>query len=346
MIIGLTGPIGSGKGTVADYLSKKGFTKYSLSDAIRGELAKRGEWPTRDNLIKTGNELREKHGFGILAERILEKIETDEKTGRKDFIVDSIRNPAEVKALRKRADFFMAAIDAPKKTRFARIKARARENEPQNWREFLRIDSAEVNGTSDASQRILDCMKMADAVVLNDTTQEDLFTKIDIMLHDLIQKEMQRPDADEYFLKIASVVAERSTCLRRHVGAVAVKNKQIIATGYNGAPSGLKDCTELGCLRDQMGIKSGTEQQICRAVHAEQNVIIQAAIHGQDISGATVYCTHSPCIICAKMLVNAKIKRFVTYTDYSDYAFQPLFDEAGIEIVKKKRPSNKINFLD
>jgi dCMP deaminase len=95
-----------------------------------------------------------------------------------------------------------------------------------------------------------------------------------------------------------------------------------------------------------MGIKSGTEQQICRAVHAEQNVIIQAAIHGQDISGATVYCTHSPCIICAKMLVNAKIKKFVTYTDYSDYAFQPLFDEAGIEIMKKKRPSNKINFLD
>jgi dCMP deaminase len=346
MIIGLTGPIGSGKGTVAEYLSGKGFTKYSLSDAIRDEVAKMGEWPTRDNLIKTGNELREKHGFGILAERIIEKIAADEKTGRKDFLVDSIRNPAEVKALRRRDDFFLVSIDAPKKARFERITARGRENDPKTWADFLKTDSAEVLGTGEGSQRILDCMRMADAVIINDSADKSLFIKLDILVHDLIQKEMQRPDSDEYFLKIASVVAERSTCLRRHVGAVAVKSKQIISTGYNGAPSGAKDCMELGCLRNQLGIKSGTEQQICRAVHAEQNAIIQAAIHGQDISGATVYCTHSPCIICAKMLVNAKIKKFVTYTEYSEDAFKALFDEAGIEIVKKKRPSDKIKFMD
>ena len=121
---------------------------------------------------------------------------------------------------------------------------------------------------------------------------------------------MKRISIDEYFLKIALVVAERSTCVRHHVGAVAVRDKHILATGYNGAASGLKDCLELGCLRDQNGIASGTHHEICRAIHAEQNVIIQSSLHGVSLSGATVYCTHTPCIICAKMLVNSKIKRF------------------------------------
>ena len=112
---------------------------------------------------------------------------------------------------------------------------------------------------------------------------------------------MKRPDIDEYFLKVAAVVAERSTCRRHHVGAVAVADKHILATGYNGAPAGLADCLELGCLRDEQGIPSGTRHEICRAIHAEQNVIIQAALHGVSIGGATVYCTHTPCILCAKM---------------------------------------------
>ena len=346
MIIGLTGPIGSGKGTVAEYFIEKGFKKYSLSDAIREELLRRDEWPTRDNLIRTGNELREKFGKGVLAERILKRIEQDERAGVRNFIVDSIRNPEEVNVLRRREDFLLIAVDAPKKVRFERIKMRGRENDPMTWQEFLSVDRAEVLGTSDSSQRILDCMKLAEVRIVNDSTLDYLYTKLDILFHDLILKENARPTADEYFMKIAAVVAERSTCLRRHVGAIAVKDKHIISTGYNGAPSGLKDCTQLGCMRDQMGIKSGTEQQICRAVHAEQNVIIQAAVHGQDISGATIYCTHTPCIICAKMLVNAKIKRYVTYSDYPDDAFLRLFEEAGIQFVKVKRPSDRITFKD
>ena len=105
-----------------------------------------------------------------------------------------------------------------------------------------------------------------------------------------------RPSADEYFLKIASVVAERSTCLRHHMGAVAVKDKHILTTGYNGAAAGLKDCLELGCLRNENNIPSGTRTEICRAIHAEQNVIIQAALHGVSLEGCTIYCTHTPCI--------------------------------------------------
>ncbi len=156
----------------------------------------------------------------------------------------------------------------------------------------------------------------------------------------------KRLDSDDYFLKIASVVAERSTCRRHHVGAVAARDKHILATGYNGAPSGAKDCLELGCLRDELNIPSGTRHEICRGIHAEQNVIIQAGLHGISLEGSTIYATHTPCVLCAKMLVNAKIKRLVSFGSYNDDAFGKLFREAGIEVAIKKRPSSKISYLD
>ena len=158
-------------------------------------------------------------------------------------------------------------------------------------------------------------------------------------------KELTRLDSDEYFLKVAAVVAERATCHRHHMGAIAVRDKHILTTGYNGAPSGLKDCLELGCLRDEMGIPSGERQEICRGVHAEQNTIIQAALHGISLEGSTIYCTHTPCVLCAKMLVNAKIKRFVSFSEYNDNAFKSLFKEAGVELDVKKRPSLRISYL-
>lgn len=154
-----------------------------------------------------------------------------------------------------------------------------------------------------------------------------------------------RPDFDEYFLKIASVVAERATCQRHHIGALAVNDRRILATGYNGAPAGLKDCLEQGCLRNALGIPSGQRHEICRAVHAEQNVIIQAALHGVSIKGSTIYCTHSPCVLCAKMLCNAQIKRFVSCGKYSDDEFLTLFKEADIQFDMKAPPSATINLL-
>jgi dCMP deaminase len=155
-----------------------------------------------------------------------------------------------------------------------------------------------------------------------------------------------RPDTDQYFLKIASVVAERSTCLRHHVGAVAVKDKHMLSTGYNGAASGVKDCLELGCLRNELNIPSGTRHEICRGIHAEQNVIIQAALHGVSLEGSTIYATHSPCILCAKMLVNAKIKRLVTFGKYADDSFKQLFQDAGIQFELQKKPPAEITFLE
>lgn len=161
-----------------------------------------------------------------------------------------------------------------------------------------------------------------------------------------LKMNFKRPGWDEYFMKVALLVAERSTCRRHHVGAVIVRNKRILTSGYNGAASGTKDCLELGCLRDEMNIPSGTRHEICRAIHAEQNAIIQAGLYGSGIEGSTVYCTHSPCILCAKMLVNAKIERFVTCTDYADSSFKKLFKEAGVKYNKIKRPKLVISVLD
>ncbi len=156
----------------------------------------------------------------------------------------------------------------------------------------------------------------------------------------------KRPSWDEYFMKMTSLVAERSTCLRHHVGAIIVKEKRVLTTGYNGAAKGVKDCFELGCLRDELGIESGTRHEICRAIHAEQNTIIQAGVHGINISNSTMYCTHTPCMICAKMIVNAGIKEVISYHDYADEEARKFLKEAGVKLRKVPRPDNTIIFKD
>ena len=150
-------------------------------------------------------------------------------------------------------------------------------------------------------------------------------------------EKIERKDIDKYFLELAFKVAERSTCRRRHVGAILVKDKHILSTGYNGACSGVKDCLELGCLKDQLKIPSGQGQEICRAVHAEQNAVIQAGLHGSSTEGATIYCTHSPCALCARIMVNAKIKRCVCSLIYSEEIYKQLFEEAGVEFLQIKQ---------
>jgi dCMP deaminase len=141
---------------------------------------------------------------------------------------------------------------------------------------------------------------------------------------------MERPTWDEYFMKITRLVAERSTCLRRKVGAIIVKDKRIISTGYNGAPRGLAHCLEIGCLREQLEIPSGERHEMCRGAHAEQNAIIQAASSGISMEGATMYCTTAPCSTCAKMIINAGIERLVLGGRYPDQLGEDLISEAGI----------------
>ncbi len=147
---------------------------------------------------------------------------------------------------------------------------------------------------------------------------------------------MPRPSWDEYFLSIARLVAGRSTCLRNKVGAVLVKDKRILTTGYNGAPSGLDHCLDIGCLREKLGIPSGERHELCRGLHAEQNVIIQAAYYGISVKDATLYCTHHPCIICTKMLINAGIKTIYYEVGYPDTLSEQMLKEAKITVIHYK----------
>ncbi len=143
---------------------------------------------------------------------------------------------------------------------------------------------------------------------------------------------MNRPSWDEYFMEMAEVAEKRSTCTRRRVGAVIVKDNRIMATGYNGVPTGIMHCGERGCLREQLNVPSGQRHELCRGLHAEQNAIIQAAHLGQSIAGGTLYCTTQPCVICAKMIINAGIKRIVIKQGYPDELSLEMLNEAGLKI--------------
>ncbi|MFC1814600.1 cytidine/deoxycytidylate deaminase family protein [Thermodesulfobacteriota bacterium] len=144
----------------------------------------------------------------------------------------------------------------------------------------------------------------------------------------------KRPSWETYFMDITALVAKRSTCLRRSVGAVIVKDKRILTTGYNGAPRSIKHCIDAGCLREELNVASGERHELCRGIHAEQNAIIQAALHGVSISAATLYCTNLPCSICAKMIINAGITKIYYLSGYADPLSAEMLQEAAIDVIK------------
>ncbi|PNX54122.1 MAG: cytidine deaminase [Thermoplasmata archaeon M9B2D] len=145
-----------------------------------------------------------------------------------------------------------------------------------------------------------------------------------------------RPSYDEYFMEMAHVVAKRSTCLRRKVGAILVKEKHILSTGYNGAPKGLKHCAETGCIRADQNIPSGERHELCRGLHAEQNAIIQAAVFGISIKGSVLYCTNTPCVVCVKMLINAGVTEIIYAGDYPDNLAKQMMEESKLKIKRFK----------
>lgn len=154
-------------------------------------------------------------------------------------------------------------------------------------------------------------------------------------------KIQQRPSWETYFMDITNLVAKRSTCRRRSVGAVLVKDKRILATGYNGAPSGMPHCLDIGCLREELGVASGERHELCRGIHAEQNAIIQAALHGVSIRGATLFCTTLPCLICAKMVINAGIRTIYYQVGYADPLSEDMLKAAGVKTVRLESTSGK-----
>ncbi|MAG17900.1 MAG: hypothetical protein CL944_00290 [Candidatus Diapherotrites archaeon] len=329
ILIGLTGKYCSGKSTVCDYLKSKSFYYKSLSDVLREVLKKEGIPETRENLIAKGNELRERQGNAVLSKILIDNLERD-----KNYVIDSLRNPDEIKAFQELGTFHLWNIEAPEDKRFERILERKREGDPKTLEEFKQLEEKESHSDNESAQQLNKCAEMAEHLIENNGPMAELFEKVDTLL---LQTPMdfKRPSWDEYFLNIAKEVAMRSNCVKRKVAAVIVKDKRIISTGYNGTPRGVKNCNEGGCTRCNSFSKGGTKLDECLCSHAEENAIVQSAYHGTPLNGSIIYTTFSPCLTCSKMIINAGIKKVIYNAEYplGDTALEML-KEAGVELEK------------
>jgi len=333
ILIGLTGENCAGKGTIADYLAKKGFYYYSLSDAIREELANEGKEITREAMIAKGNELRRNFGADTLAKRIISKLQPD-----RNYVIDSIRSPAEAKALLATGKMTLIYVTAQVEKRFLRMKIRRREGDPRSFEAFRIIDRVEMEGKDEFGQNLSEVFALATKKIENDTEFRELYDAVDSMLGEISAEfKSTRPNWDEYFMNIAQVVASRSNCLKRHVAAVIVKDKRIISTGYNGTPRGVRNCNEGGCARCASFADSGTKLEECVCSHGEENAIVQASYHGISIKDATIYTTFSPCLMCTKMIINSGMKEVVYNSAYPMGELpMKLLLEAGIIVRQAK----------
>ncbi|MBT4538967.1 AAA family ATPase [Candidatus Woesearchaeota archaeon] len=328
MIIGVTGLYASGKDTVADYLKTNNFIHYSLSDEIREEAKRRKVKLTRDNLINIGNELREKYGSSILAERVKVRIKP-----HKDYVITSIRNPEEVKALAKEENFILVTVTADPRVRFQRLKTRAREEDPLTFHEFVEKEKLEQSADP-TKQQMHKTIKLAKVTIKNNTTIEELNKKTAKFLTDLRKKFHKRPSWDEYFIEISKQVAQRGTCDRGKSGCVIVKDKRILTTGYVGSAAGTPHCDDTGHLMKKVVHNENYTSQHCvRTIHAEQNAICQAARAGISLKGATVYCKMEPCSVCAKMIINCGMTKVVCEKMYhAAHETRILFKQTGVKL--------------
>jgi dCMP deaminase len=325
MTIGLTGTNGSGKTVTATHLKAKGFLFHSLSDEIRLELERQGLAMNRENLIETGNRLRSEYGASVLAERVKAKLRPDQ-----NYVIDSIRNPAEVRALRSNGNFHLLHLDAPPEVRFERVVDRGGERKPGSREEFVEQEQRELESDDPTRQQLQACYKLADETIVNDATVAALKAHVDKIATRWLM-EAKRPDWDEYFMEIARMAALRSNCMKRKVAAVIARDRRIISTGYNGTPRGVKNCNEGGCPRCNLLADSGTNLGECLCSHAEENAIVQSAYHGISVKDSTIYSTYSPCLICTKMIINSGIREVVFSQDYPlGGVALGLLEEAGI----------------
>jgi len=327
MILGLSGPYAAGKGEVMAYLESRSFYPLSLSDVLREELARRGEPETRERMIATGNALRARHGDGVLAERLLERMLPD-----RNYVVDSIRHPAEVAALRRaHGDFKLIWVDADPAVRFERLRGRARPGDPKSVTELQAMEAREGGAEGASGQNLPAVQALADFTVRNDGDRAALQEAVQTILSRSLF--FQRPDWDEYFMSIARVVGSRSNCVKRKIGSLITVDRRIVATGYNGTPRGAVNCNEGGCPRCNAFGESGRGLSDCICSHGEENAIVQSAYHGVAVRGGTLYTTMSPCLLCTKMIINAGITTVVYNSDYplGDTALA-LLREAGVKL--------------
>lgn len=327
MILGVAGLNGAGKGEVVSFLAERSFYPCSLSDEIRKELTARGEEETRERMIATGNELRSREGPAALARRLLARLEGD-----RNYVVDSIRHPAEVEALRAAGERFrLIWVEAEEGLRLERIRSRGRRGDPTTLEELRRLEGQELGSDDASAQQLLAVRALADDVLQNSGGLRELHEQLQRLLRGNLY--FERPDWDDYFMSIARVVASRSNCVKRKVAAVITVDRRIIATGYNGTPRGVQNCNEGGCPRCNSFAPGGTDLGECLCSHAEENAITQSAYHGVRVRGGTLYSTFCPCLMCTKMIINAGISEVVYSAAYpmGDVSLR-LLREAGVKI--------------
>jgi len=331
MVIGITGTLGAGKGTVVKFLLGKGFKHYSVRAFLIEEILRRGLEVNRANMVIVANDLRERFGPSYIVEELYKKAE--EEGG--DAVIESIRCPGEVEALKKKKGFVLFAVDADIEVRYRRIIERGSETDRVSFDEFVADEQKEMSSDPNKGN-LRKCVEMADYVFKNDWTIEDLHRRVGKVLEvksepEVVEKYV-RPSWDEYFMEIVRTVARRGTCDRGRSGCVIVKDKQILVTGYVGSPVGFAHCDDVGHKMEEW-THDGVKRKHCvRTAHAEQNAICQAAKLGIAINGSTLYCKMTPCDICAKMIVNAGIKRVVCEKIYHASGAMDFWDEAGIRL--------------
>jgi dCMP deaminase len=327
MILGVSGLNGAGKSEVVRFLEQRSFYPLSLSDVLRQELASQGVDETRERMIEAGRALRAAEGEGALAARLAIQMAPD-----RNYVVDSVRHPMEVEALRQHTGRFkLIWVDADEGVRFARMQERGRDGDAETLDQFRELEQRELRSADPAAQQLLAVKELADFTVRNTGSLDDLREN----LHGLLQDNLffERPSWDEYFISIARVVATRSNCVKRKVGAIISLDRRIISTGYNGTPRGTRNCNEGGCPRCNSFAEGGTRLDECLCSHGEENAITQAAYHGVAVRGGSIYTTFAPCLMCTKMIINAGIQEVAYNAAYplGDVSLS-LLREAGVKV--------------
>ncbi len=340
MIVGITGTLGAGKGTVVEILKERGFEHFSVREFLVEEIGRRGLEVNRDNMISVANDLRAKFGAAYIVEELYKRAAG--KSG--DFVIESVRCVGEVEALRGKKGFVLWAVDADVETRYARIIERESSTDRVSFQDFVRQEESEMENVEQTKQNLKSCIEMSDVCFRNDWTKSELKGKVLKALsgYDSGESELNkgiekkgayvRPSWDEYFMDICVAVAKRATCDRGRSGCVIAKDKQILVTGYVGSAKGSPHCDDVGHLIEATIHEDGVKRDHCvRTTHAEQNAICQAAKLGIAVDGATLYCKMVPCPVCARMIINSGIIRVVCEKLYQSGAGD-LMEQAGIKV--------------
>ena len=349
IIIGITGTLGAGKGTVVDFLVKnKNFKHFCATSFITEEVVKRKMVVNRDSLIKVANDLRDKNSPSFIVEQLFKQA----KKSGDDCVIESLRAIGEVKELQKKDNFYLFAVDANQKTRYNRIVKRGSSKDDVSFDKFVSTEKLEMNSNDANKQNISVCVSLADFKFENNGNIDELNKQVQKVLDEVnnnkkmneenkvelkekIKNKYIRPSWDEYFMEIMRASASRATCDRGRTACIFVKDKQMLVTGYVGSPIGLPHCDDVGHQMKQTIHEDGTITNHCvRTVHAEQNAICQAAKRGVALNGATLYCKLTPCRVCAMLLINCGIKRIVAQIRYhAGFESEEMFKQAGIELV-------------